>query len=119
VKRELAGQPLWIWVVGAVVVVGGYLWFRHQQSTAATTPSAPGGGSGGGGGKDTSTVNEQIKEWQSAPHTGGGGGGQGSIGPERQWLIHKTGSQHPWTFLAQHHERVEVGPHGSRTIVGK
>jgi hypothetical protein len=56
----------------------------------------------------------------------GGGGGKGKkkrkkkkgkkIGPERQWLIRKTGSQHPWTWLAQHGERIVVGPHGSRKI---
>lgn len=108
-KKELAGIPLWIWGVGAVVVVGGFLWLRHQQ---AAKPAA-GQGQGGGQYKSTDSINEQIKEWQSPPTTGGGGGGQGSIGPERKWLIHKTGSQHPWTWLAQHHERIEVGPHGS------
>lgn len=108
-KKELAGIPLWIWGIGAAVVVGGFVWLRHQQSAK---PSGQGQG-GGGQYKSTDSINEQIKEWQSAPHTGGGGGGQGNIGPERQWLIHKTGSQHPWTWLAQHHERIEVGPHGS------
>lgn len=57
-----------------------------------------------------------------------GGGGKGKkkkkgkrAGPERQWLIRKTGSQHPWTWLAQHGERIVVGPRGSgwRIVKGR
>lgn len=54
----------------------------------------------------------------------GGGGGQRHKrkrgkreGPEREWLERKTGSEHPWTWLARHKERIVVGPHGSRRIV--
>ncbi len=55
--------------------------------------------------------------------TGGGGKGKRkkkgkAEGPEREWLEKKTGSEHPWTWLARHHERIVVGPHGSRRIVG-
>jgi len=60
---------------------------------------------------------------QVTVQTGGGGNGKkkkgDGAGPERRWLIHKTGSQHPWSFLARHHERIIVGPHGSRIVRGK
>jgi hypothetical protein len=57
----------------------------------------------------------------------GGGGGKrrkkrgkkAKGGPERQWLIHKTGSQHPWSWLARHHEEIIVGPKGSRWRIVK
>jgi hypothetical protein len=116
-KKEVAGQPIWLWGVAAVVVVGGYLYIRSRSSSA--TPSAgtsTGGGGGGGGGKDTSSFRETIKDWQSSPTTPSP---VSTTGPERKWLIHKTGSQHPWSFLSRHHERVQVGPTGSRKIVSK
>jgi hypothetical protein len=113
VKRELAGIPLWIWGVGAAVVVGGYLWIRHssggKSGQGQTTPGVPvvvGGGS--------SSFMEWIKQHQGSPTPAPK---PPTTGPERQWLIHKTGSQHPWTFLHQHHERIVVGPDGSRKIV--
>jgi hypothetical protein len=58
---------------------------------------------------------------QVTVQTGGGKGkkkkGRKREGPEREWLERKTGSEHPWTWLAQHGERIIVGPRGSRTIV--
>lgn len=56
-----------------------------------------------------------------------GGGGRGrrkkksKEGPEREWLERKTGSEHPWTWLARHNKRIVVGPHGSgwRIVKGK
>lgn len=58
-KQEVAGQPLWLWAVGAAVVIGGYLYFRsHQSSSSSSTPSA---GTPGGGGKSSST--SSFKEW--------------------------------------------------------
>ena len=118
IHKEFLGQPAWLWAVGAVVIVGGYLYIKHQSSSASTS----GSGTSGQGGQDKSSSNlkETITDWQSPPsnpkpgkkpHQGGG------AGPERKWLIHKTGSQHPWSFLARHHERIEVGPTGSRKIV--
>lgn len=32
-KEEIAGIPGWIWLVGAGVVVLGYLYLRHQSSS--------------------------------------------------------------------------------------
>jgi hypothetical protein len=118
-KKEVAGQPIWLWGVAAVVVVGGYLYIRSKSSSAA--PSAGTGTGTGGGGKDTSSFKETIKDWQSSP-TKPSPKPKPTVnpgGPERKWLIHKTGSQHPWSFLSRHHERVQVGPTGSRKIVGK
>jgi hypothetical protein len=119
VTKEFGGQPLWVWLVGAVAVIGGYLYFRSHSTSSS---SAAGGQGGGGQGRAASPgfSNASFTEWITQ-HQGGGGdhdkGPQPKIGPEREWLIHKTGSQHPWTFLARHHERIEVGPHGSRKIV--
>lgn len=66
-KQEVAGQPLWLWAVGAVVIVGGYLYFRSHQSASSGTPSA---GTPGSGGKSSST--SSFKEWitqhQGPPH---------------------------------------------------
>lgn len=66
--KEVLGQPLWLWGLGAVIVVGGYLYFRsHQSSSSSGTPSA---GTPGGGGKSSST--SSFKEWitqhQGPPH---------------------------------------------------
>lgn len=35
--RTLGGQPLWLWGVGAVVVVAGYLYLRRKQAPAASS----------------------------------------------------------------------------------
>lgn len=111
-KREFFGIPVWIYGIGAVVVVGGYLWIKHKQNAAA-----PAAGSGSAQPyKSTSSIKEDITETQSPPTPGHKKHG-GGPGPEREWLIHKTGSQHPWTFLRRHHERIVVGPDGSRKIV--
>jgi len=72
--KKIAGIPVTYLVIGAVVVVGGYLWIKHQQaasgSTAGSTqppkaaagsPQAPGGGN--------QRFIEIIKEW----HGHGGG----------------------------------------------
>lgn len=56
--------------------------------------------------------------------TGGGGKrkkkkkGSGE-GPEREWLEKKTGSEHPWSWLARHDESIVVGPKGSRWRIVK
>jgi hypothetical protein len=130
--KEVFGVPAWMWGVGAVVVVGGYLYLSHKSaSSSAGGQQKP---AGGGqpvmvAGSPTGLSMEQflllIEDMQhggkgkgkSTGHHGGGGTKPNPGGPERRWLIHKTGSQHPWTFLAQHHERIVVGPHGTRTIV--
>ena len=112
-KRDFLGQPLWLWGVGAAVVIGGFLYLRHKSGTAAAADSA---GAAAQPEKSTSSFKEWITQHQGgtpAPKPKP----KDTVGPERQWLIHKTGSQHPWTFLRQHHERIEVGPTGSRKIV--
>lgn len=60
--KEFAGQPLWIWLVGAVVVVGGYLYLTHGSKASAQQPAA-----GGTPEKSTSTFSETIKDLQSNP----------------------------------------------------
>jgi len=120
-----------MWAAGAGVVVVGYLYIKsHQQSSQ---------GQGKGKGQPAYVIGspaglsyEQLllilQDWQHGHHGHGGGGGGhhhhhhhkpgGKIGPERQWLINKTGSKHPWAYLAKHHERIVIGPHGSRVIRG-
>ena len=112
--KEYGGVPLWMWLAGGGVVILGYLYIRSRQSGSGQGGQ---GGQSSGAGKYTSTshmtLQETIKDLHSAPAP------HAKQGPERQWLIAKTGSQRPWTFLAAHDERVQVGPHGSRTIVPK
>ncbi len=64
-NKEVAGQPGWLWPVGAVVIVGGYLYFTHRAKSAS---SATPGGTGQGGGKSSST--SSFKEWL-VQHQGG------------------------------------------------
>ena len=40
-KKEFLGIEGWIWLVGAVVVVGGYLYLRHQSSSSSQQQQAP------------------------------------------------------------------------------
>lgn len=66
--KEIAGQPLWLWGLGAVIVVGGYLYFRSHSSTSSSGTPSSGTGQGGTG-KDVSqsSFKETIKDWQGAP----------------------------------------------------
>jgi len=68
VKKEIAGQPVWLWAVGAVVVVGGYLYFTHRASSAS--PSGTGSGTGQPAGKSSSssTFKEWLVQHQGGPH---------------------------------------------------
>lgn len=115
-KREFLGQPVWLWAAGAVLIVGGYWYFSHKSATSSGSSTGA-----GAGGTEKSSNDENLKEtitdWQGGGSTSKKTGHGDKAGPERQWLIHKTGSQHPWSFLARHHERIEVGPTGSRTII--
>lgn len=123
-KKEILGQPLWLWAVGAAVIVGGYLYIRHQQSAA--TPGQGGTGSGSTASpQDTSSFNDWIEQHDASPgttpkskhHPKVNPGGPNKPGPERQWLIKKTGSKHPWSFLDRHHEQIRVGPERTRRVV--
>ena len=61
--KEFAGQPLWLWLVGAGIIVVGYLWFKSHSSSQAPAQT-------GGTGKSTST--SSFKEWivqHQAPST--------------------------------------------------
>ena len=60
--KEIGGQPLWIWLVGAAVVIGGYLYIIHKSSSSSGQQPAPGGTN-----KSTSTFSETIKDLQSPP----------------------------------------------------
>ena len=53
--KEFAGQPLWLWLVGAGVVVVGIWWFTRHQSQGQSAAQT------GGTGKSTST--SSFKEW--------------------------------------------------------
>lgn len=139
-KKPVMGLPAWMWGVGAVVLVGGYLYLRHSSSSSASSSQQkPTGGQPVavvGGGSPTGLSMEQLllmfEDLQGSKSKGHGHGRHGGGhhhkppphhvnpgGPERTWLEHKTGSKHPWTWLSKHNERVQVGPHGSRTIVKK
>lgn len=61
--KEIGGQPLWIWLVGAVVVVGGYLYFKsHRSAAAPTQPDSSTQPS-----TSTSSFRETITNLQSNP----------------------------------------------------
>lgn len=130
--KQVMGLPLWMWGVGAVVLVGGYLYMRHSSASSASSQQKPAGSGQPVAviGSPTGLSLEQflllLQDMQGGHGKGKGHGHHGGGhhgkqpnpgGPERRWLIKKTGSQHPWTFLAQHHERIVIGPHGTRTIV--
>ena len=37
-KKEIAGQPAWLWAVGAGLVIVGYLYFKsHSASSVSYT----------------------------------------------------------------------------------
>ena len=62
--KEFAGQPLWLWLAGAGVVVLGYLYFKSHSSQPSQQAQT------GGTGKSTST--SSFKEWivqHQAPST--------------------------------------------------
>jgi|SRR6516162_7221230 hypothetical protein len=62
-KKEIAGQPAWLWAVGAGLVIVGYLYFKSHS--ASSSAPAGGGTPGGGGGGGTATGGGQwsLKEW--------------------------------------------------------
>lgn len=64
--KTFAGQPLWLWAVGAAVVIGGYLYITHKSGTSSASTPAPTSG-GGGKGKSTTTIHETITDLQSPP----------------------------------------------------
>ena len=66
--KEVAGQPLWLWAVGAAVVIGGFLYFRSHGSSAASSSGQP--ASGGSKSKDTSSFKETITNLQGPPAPG-------------------------------------------------
>lgn len=63
--KKIAGQPAWLWAIAAVVVVGGYLYFKHTQSGAAAQPAQPAQPMGQS--TSHSTFSETIKDMQSHP----------------------------------------------------
>jgi hypothetical protein len=65
--KELGGIPLWIYLAGAAVVVGGYLYITH--SSGSSSSSAPSGGTGNTAapGTSTSSFKETITDLQSKP----------------------------------------------------
>lgn len=67
-KKELAGQPVWLWAAGAGVILLGYLYFRSHSSASSGQPSA---GTPGGGGKSsaTSTWKEWLVQHNAPSHT--------------------------------------------------
>ena len=66
-KKQVAGQPLWLWAVGAGVVILGYLYFSHKASTSTAAPGSSSGSGHGKPGKDTTSINETIKDFQGSP----------------------------------------------------
>lgn len=63
---EFLGQPGWIWLAGAGVVVLGYLYLRAHPSTPA---SGSGTGTGQqGAGTPTGWTTETFKTWTTQHH---------------------------------------------------
>jgi len=56
------GQPAWLWAIGAVVVVGGYLWLKHSQSSSSSS-SGSGGTPTGKGGAGATITTGSFQEW--------------------------------------------------------
>jgi hypothetical protein len=40
-EKEIAGQPLWLWLVGAGIVVVGIWYFKSHSSSSSTQQQAP------------------------------------------------------------------------------
>lgn len=68
--KEIAGQPMWVWLVGAGVVIVGYLYFKSRSSAApATSTSTPAASTSGGTSQTTQskTVKRSIVDLHSHP----------------------------------------------------
>jgi hypothetical protein len=114
--RKIGPLPTWAWTAIAAAVLLLLVMWRGNKSSG----SGQGGAKGHGftGALVPPVILHGHKERHRHKHHGGDPGGK-KIGPERQWLINKTGSKHPWSFLARHDETIEVGPHGSRIVHGR
>lgn len=69
--KKFLGQPVWLWVVGAVVVVGGYLYLKHKQPTPTGQPSGQRPNTAGfvsPTGWSTETFTRWIHDHQGPPH---------------------------------------------------
>ena len=115
---KLLGMPR---TTGLIVIAGGvaligYVIISHFGKSSSSGSSSSGNqptylvGDGAGGWTDVVNGVQGSQPRQPHHHRRG-------EGPEREWLERKTGSEHPWSFLQRHDERVVVGPDGSRTIV--
>lgn len=117
-KKEIAGLPVWMWGVGGLAVVLGYLYFKSHSS------SQKGKGQGQGAGRQAFVVGsptglsaEQLllilKDWQ------GHGGGQHHQGHHHRHKTHHHKHDHDHHHDHDHgHDRSIAGPAGSRIIRG-
>lgn len=124
--RKIGPLPMWVWVaiIGAAVVLYALWKGRSSSSTPATTGTGTGTGTGSaqqppevvqGDQDDDDDDDRKQHHRRRAGHPKPKP--KKKAGPERKWLEKKTGSKHPWTYLAKHHESIDVGPTGSRRIV--
>ena len=64
-KQEVLGQPVWLWALGAVAIVGGYWYFSSKASASSASsgsPAVPQQKS-----SSTTTLKETITDWQGPP----------------------------------------------------
>jgi hypothetical protein len=63
-KKELFGQPYWMWAVGGLVVVGGYLYLRSKsKNTGQSSGGGTGTSAGGGGGQRFGVTFTDLSQW--------------------------------------------------------
>jgi hypothetical protein len=117
--RKIGPLPTWAWTAIIAAVLLLFVFWRSTKNSSQQQQPGTGKARGFGG-----SVTPPVAVQGSAAQDDDDDQDRGKHhrrtagGPERQWLIKKTGSQHPWSFLARHHETIEVGPRGSRIVHG-
>lgn len=119
--RKIGPLPTWGWVAVVASLLLLYVFWSNNKSAQSSSSSGTGTGKATG---LTSLVPPVIVHGARGKRgkrgkkgkSGGDDDDQESDreGPEREWLEKKTGSEHPWSYLARHHETISVGPRGSR-----
>ena len=63
--KQFLGLPAWMWAVGGVAVVAGYLYIKSKSSSQQPSGQGTGGGRGGsgGGGAPTGWSSASFMSW--------------------------------------------------------